>query len=115
MKFDKIAIAMLHLFIENDNLTSTFITNSIFNPKSRDVSVKKNNLIIGRLKTWVKKGIIINGTQDNRTAHYNLNMENLKTGRLFLDLGDGDIDELGEHLVIDINGMNRIIVPLNDL
>lgn len=115
MKFDKIAIEMLRLFIDNDNLTSTFITNSIFNPKSRESSLKKNNLIIGRLKTWVKKGIIVNGTKEDRTAHYNLNMENLKTGKLFLDLGDGDVDELGEHLVIDINGMNRIIVPLNEL
>ena len=115
MKFDKIAIEMLRLFIDNDNLTSTFITNSIFNPKSRENSLRKNNLIIGRLKTWVKKGIIVNGTMDKRTAHYNLNMENLKIGKLFLDLGDGDIEELGEHLVVDVNGMHRFIVPKHEL
>lgn len=114
MKFDEIAAKMLNLFIEEDNLTSTYIAKFIFNPKNRDELLKKNNLIIGRLKTWVKRGIIINGTVENRTAHYNLNSKNIKMGQLLLSMEDGDVDELGEYLVIDIEGQDRIIFRLTE-
>ena len=112
MKFDEISVKMLNLFIENDNLTSTYIAKSVFNPKNRAESLKKNNLIIGRLKTWVKRGIIVNGTMDNRTAHYNLNSKNIKMGHLQLSMEDGEVDELGNYLVIDIEGQDRMLYPL---
>ena len=114
MKIDDIAVKMFYLFRDNDDITSTDITNSIFKPKTREELLKKNNLIIGRLKTWIKKGIIVNGTSKDRIAHYNLNSDNIKIGRLLLDVGDGDVDELGEYLVIDVNGMNRMIIPLDE-
>ena len=112
MNWDEIAVKMLNLFIEKDNLTSTDIAKSIFKPKNRDGLVKKNNLVIGRLKTWIKKGIIINGTMEDRTAHYNLNSKNIKAGRMLLDMDDGEMDDLGKYLVIDIEGQDRIILPL---
>lgn len=116
MKFDEIAVQMLNLFLDNrdnENLTSTFIAKTIFSPKNRTDSLKKNNLIIGRLKTWIKRGIITNGTSDNRIAHYKINSEKLKIGRLLLEVEDGEIDELGDYLVIDIEGQDRLIFPLD--
>lgn len=109
MKFDDIAIEMIKLFWDSDDLTSTYIAKSIFKPKDRKESLRKNNLIIGRLKTWLKKGIIVNGTSENRIAHYRLNIDNARLGQLLLDMGDGDIESLGKYYVIDIEGQDSVL------
>ncbi|KKN34023.1 hypothetical protein LCGC14_0797840 [marine sediment metagenome] len=112
MKFDETAVKMLNAFIDNEHLTSTELTKLVFDINNRTILQKKNNLIISRLKTWVKKGLIVNGTIENRIAHYKLNEDNLKMGTLLLRIDD-DFDELGEYLVIDIKGQPRILAPLD--
>jgi len=114
MKFDEIATKMLNAFITNDELTSTDITKIIFNPRNRDISIKKNNLIIHRLKNWVKSGIIINGTIKNKVAHYHLNSNKIKIGQLLLEIDD-NIEKLGYALIIDIKDEPLIVKILDEV
>ncbi|HEC37842.1 hypothetical protein LCGC14_0223210 [marine sediment metagenome] len=112
MKFDEIGVKMLNLFLDNEDLTSTEIANTIFKPKNRSESLKKNNLIISRLKTWIKNGVIHNGTVEKRVAHYQLNTDIIKIGRLVLIIDDNIKEVLGDYFVIDIEGQERLIAPI---
>lgn len=112
MKWDIIAMNMIDAFLENDILTSTKLTNIIFKPENRNDEINKNNLIISRLKTWVKKGIIFNGDATGKKAQYSINEDNVKIGQIVIYTEDGKQYDLGKHVTVDIKNEPILIFPL---
>lgn len=113
MKWDEIAVKMINAFLDNDSLTSTDLTKLIFEPNDRDEEVNKNNLIISRLKTWIKKGIILNGAIENRIARYRINEDNVKIGNMIIRTDDGEEYDLGSFVTIDIKGEPILVFSLD--
>lgn len=113
MKWDEIAVKMINAFLDNDVLTSTDLTKMIFELDDRDEEVNKNNLIISRLKTWIKKGIILNGSIEDRVARYRINENNVKKGTIIIRTDEGNEYDLGEFVTVDIENEPLLVFPLD--
>ena len=105
MKYDEIFLKVINALVNYENLTSTDLTKIVFEgiEKDRELLQSKNNLIISRLKTWIKKGFIVNGTMENRVAHYSLNDDIIEVGDFTFENENGR-EIAGVAIRIDIEG-----------